>query len=361
MAESFRRLESYSDWKDSASERCEATMPRIEDVPSAPSDEGGLARAIVRLGGELVGQKLADAGGARAQVTQVAEGLRERKKRQMRQQISDTATGMFLERGFDTVRVAEVAAACGVSEKTVYNYFPTKESLLFDREDDTAAAIARALGPGSDRVSPVESAVRVIAEDVEQMYAAFAEHGTELRMMLRFAELVESTPSLRAAQQDMNERLVQRAAEALAARAGVDPAEPEPQIAASAIVGLWRVQYQAMRRQAAAGVTPAVARERVIADVRRAARLIDTGLWSFVLTHGVAGRKDVRAAMEAANEARRQAKESIKHARTAWREVMTEMHQLAHEERHRAQQLAREERQRVAREARQRAHRGPRG
>ncbi len=55
-----------------------------------------------------------------------AEGLRERKKRLMRQQLSATATAMFVERGFDAVRVAEVAEACGVSEDG-FNYFPTKE------------------------------------------------------------------------------------------------------------------------------------------------------------------------------------------------------------------------------------------
>ncbi len=55
-----------------------------------------------------------------------AEGLRERKKRLMRQQLSDTATQMFLARGFDAVRVTQIAEACGVSEKTVFNYFPTK-------------------------------------------------------------------------------------------------------------------------------------------------------------------------------------------------------------------------------------------
>ena len=52
------------------------------------------------------------------QLTAPAEGLRERKKRLMRQQLSDTATAMFLERGFDAVRVTEVAAACGVSLAT---------------------------------------------------------------------------------------------------------------------------------------------------------------------------------------------------------------------------------------------------
>ena len=74
-----------------------------------------------------------------------AEGLRERKKRLMRQQLSDTATEMFLERGFDAVRVAEVAQACGVSEKTVFNYFPTKESLLLDRGEATMASLRAAL------------------------------------------------------------------------------------------------------------------------------------------------------------------------------------------------------------------------
>ena len=64
-----------------------------------------------------------------------AEGLRERKKRLMRQHLSDTATRMFLERGFDAVRVSEIAEACGVSEKTVFNYFPAKESLILDRLD----------------------------------------------------------------------------------------------------------------------------------------------------------------------------------------------------------------------------------
>ena len=38
-----------------------------------------------------------------------------------------------MERGFDAVRVAEIAEACGVSEKTAFNYFPIKESLILDR------------------------------------------------------------------------------------------------------------------------------------------------------------------------------------------------------------------------------------
>ena len=78
----------------------------------------------------------------------------------MRQQLSDTATQMFLERGFDAVRVAEIAEACGVSEKTVFNYFPTKESLILDRLEATMASLRTGLAePG---VAPVQAALRIL-------------------------------------------------------------------------------------------------------------------------------------------------------------------------------------------------------
>jgi AcrR family transcriptional regulator len=83
------------------------------------------------------------------------EGLRERKKRLMRQQLSDTATAMFLDRGFDGVRVAEVAAACGVSEKTVFNYFPVKEALVMDRLEGTLAALSAGLSDPA--LTPVQT------------------------------------------------------------------------------------------------------------------------------------------------------------------------------------------------------------
>ena len=58
-------------------------------------------------------------------------GLRERKKLRTRQLITETAARLFVERGFDAVSVASVARAAEVSEATVFNYFPTKEDLVF--------------------------------------------------------------------------------------------------------------------------------------------------------------------------------------------------------------------------------------
>src|SRR4051812_426482 len=64
------------------------------------------------------------------------EGLRERKKRETRQRIAGIAMGLFLQRGFDNVTVAEVARAAAGSVNTVFNYFPTKEDLFLDRSEE---------------------------------------------------------------------------------------------------------------------------------------------------------------------------------------------------------------------------------
>lgn len=219
---------------------------------------------------------------APATTAPATEGLRERKKRLMRQRLSNTATEMFMERGFDAVRVAEVAQACGVSEKTVFNYFPTKESLVLDLLDTTMAELRTGL---ADRaVSPVQAVLRILDMQLAGMTSWLATRddpvaaATNIR---RFGDLVRSTPSLRAHQSDMMDRSTVVAAGVLAERAGMRPEDPEPQIAATALLGLWQVQFQALGRYLDGTRTPAQFHEAVTADVRRAARLVDTGLSAF--------------------------------------------------------------------------------
>ena len=124
------------------------------------------------------------------------EGLREHKKRMTRQQISDTATWMFAQRGYDHVRIADVAETVGVSEKTVYNYFPTKESLVFDREEEITADIIGALRDRGPTTSPVQALVTYM-HDEGLRYGDVPPEA--IWMLSAFDDLVTSTPELVAA------------------------------------------------------------------------------------------------------------------------------------------------------------------
>jgi AcrR family transcriptional regulator len=211
-----------------------------------------------------------------------AEGLRERKKRLMRQRLSDVATQMFMERGFDAVRVTEIAEACGVSEKTVFNYFPTKESLILDRLESTMTALKEGLSDPA--VSPVEAALAILDAELGAMTSWLAGQQDPARAgaaIRRFGILIGQTPALRAHQSDMMDQFTGVAAGVLASRSGLTAGDPEPQIAAAALLGLWRIQYQALPRYLDGTRTPGQVHQAVTADVRRAARLVAAGLSSF--------------------------------------------------------------------------------
>jgi AcrR family transcriptional regulator len=214
-----------------------------------------------------------------------AEGLRERKKAMVRQRLSDTATQMFLARGFDAVRVTEIATACQVSEKTVYNYFPTKESLVLDRWDSTAKALRASLADTD--MHPVDAVRRVLADELTALTSWLDTQGdtaAAIRSVRRFGELIATTPALRAYHNDTMNDLVMTTSGLLASRAGLAADDPEPLIAATALLGLWGVHFAALRKHLDGAGTPAAVYGAVTADVDAAAQLILTGLGGFAWT-----------------------------------------------------------------------------
>jgi AcrR family transcriptional regulator len=293
-------------------------MPSGDGATPAPGFDREAVTEILRPGLERLGL----AG------PNTAEGLRQRKKRLLRQLITDTATHMFLERGFDEVTVREIAEACDVSEKTVFNYFPTKESLLLDREEYDAALIREALRDRGDDASLVDSVLRVIEAEIGYSYGQWAvadDPERPLGMMRRFMAMLSETPSLAAAVQALQERLKQVAAEALAARAGVNPDDPEPQLAAVIVMGLWSYRYRSAERHIGSGRSVKEVRDAVLDDVRRAARVADAGLSSFnLVVQPKTGRDQLREAAEITNEARKQVVAAVKRARDAWKQVLQE-------------------------------------
>ncbi|MGW7259218.1 TetR/AcrR family transcriptional regulator [Streptomyces sp. NPDC054834] len=123
----------------------------------------------------------------------MAEGLRERKKRQTRQYISDVATGLFVERGFDAVTVAEIAEAADVSVNTVYNYFPAKEDLFFDRSSGMVDRLARWVRGRGQGESAAAAVLRELREEVEVVSPRIG----LMSGYAAFMRVIENAPALR--------------------------------------------------------------------------------------------------------------------------------------------------------------------
>ena len=267
------------------------------------------------------------------------EGLRERKRRLTRQLISDAATALFASRGFDEVKVAEVARRVGVSEKTIYNYFPTKESMVLDTTDEMVEGLAAALRERAPEETITEAVVRSLASQTSRFDVdadALAE------MMPAFVAMIEQTPALHAAWLEVNARLADVATDELARQAGVDPRDPEPLIAGRALVGLVDVGMRSRVRHIQDGVRGDELNEKVQQDVRRAARLLDTGLWAFNLPASRRARNQAAEAARAADEARRQVVTALREARAAWDEARSAAREAGEEIRRAGQAVHRE-------------------
>ena len=121
--------------------------------------------------------------------------LRERKKREARQRISDAATALFIARGFDDVTLDEVAVAACVSKMTVFNYFARKEDLMLDRDDDARLVLFRdALRDRPPSEPPVDALRRV----VDALRGKRHPLGRMDRKTVRWWRVVAASPSLQA-------------------------------------------------------------------------------------------------------------------------------------------------------------------
>ncbi|WP_392752945.1 TetR family transcriptional regulator [Streptomyces sp. LN590] len=120
--------------------------------------------------------------------------LRERKKQLTYQAVSDAAIAMFLERGFDKVSVAEVAAAADISKPTLFRYFPAKEDLALHRFADHEDEAARVVAARGQDESPLDALRRHFLEGLERRdpVTGLCDHP----QVLAFHRMLYGTPSL---------------------------------------------------------------------------------------------------------------------------------------------------------------------
>jgi len=173
---------------------------------------------------------------------------------------------LFATRGFDHVTVAEVADEAGVSEKTVFNYFPTKEDLFYDEVPERARKIADAVRSRPAGETVVATLRRLQVRDCGRLCSpGFA----------TFARIIEDSPTLQAKELEIMSVFAQAVAAALTEE-GVDPRDAR--IAAGLLISVHRQFFRAAREQALAGKHGPTAVRRLRSDLERAYALLEHGL-----------------------------------------------------------------------------------
>jgi AcrR family transcriptional regulator len=208
------------------------------------------------------------------------QGLRERKKQQTRELIAETARRLFGERGFERVSIAEIARAADVSQKTVFNYFPTKEDLVYWRlesfEEELLAAIR-------DR-TPGESVLAAFARFVRRPRGMLGKHDAEARERLAaLTRMITESPALLAREQQVLAGYTASLAALIADETGAADGDIEPWVAANAMMGVHRALIDYSRRRIVTGARhPRLARD-VLAQADRALALLERGLGGYAL------------------------------------------------------------------------------
>jgi AcrR family transcriptional regulator len=213
----------------------------------------------------------------------MATGLRERKKEQTRQLIAETARRLFTERGFERVTVAEIARAADVSEQTVFNYFRTKEDLVYWRlesfEDELLTTIReRAEG---------ESVLAAFRRFVLKQRGLLGKTDPESRELLTaLTRMITESPALLAREQQIFAGYTASLAALIADERGAGAGDVEPWVAANALIGVHRALVHYARQRVVAGARhPRLARD-VRAQADQAFTLLEQGLDGYATRAG---------------------------------------------------------------------------
>jgi AcrR family transcriptional regulator len=162
---------------------------------------------------------------------------RSRKRLATREGISNAATRLFLARGFDQVTVDEIATAADVGRMTVFNHFPRKEDMFFDRDEAGREMLTEALRQRDPRVAPIETlrllAHRLVAEQSPYVRFSAGSQG--------FIETIEGSETLKARARAIRDEIAQVVTVALSECVGREPTDPAAHLAAGLLLATWTV------------------------------------------------------------------------------------------------------------------------
>ncbi len=159
-------------------------------------------------------------------------GIRAQRKRATREELLQTASELFAQRGYDNVTVAEIAAGAGVSVKTLFQHFRSKEDLLLAELDQTHERLLNALREREPGESPVDALVAWMASEIEN---------SPIDGMERWEPTVGNSPALAALRRRLYEQWEIAIARALADEANEARPTPRTRLLAAELVAIVRV------------------------------------------------------------------------------------------------------------------------
>jgi AcrR family transcriptional regulator len=150
---------------------------------------------------------------------------------------SVAATRLFFERGFDHVTVDEIATAADVGRMTVFNHFPHKEDMFFDRDEEVRKVLREALLQRDPSVAPIET-LRQLAHRLVADKSPFVEFSARSQ---GFIETIEGSETLKARARAIRDEIAQVVAVALSESIGREPTDPVAHLAAGLLLATWTV------------------------------------------------------------------------------------------------------------------------
>ena len=211
-------------------------------------------------------------------------GLRERKKQLTREAIASAAFDLFVEHGFEGVTVAAVARRATVSEATVFNYFPTKEDLVFGRLEEFEAGLVQAVRARA----PGQPVLTAFGEFLTGSQGLLGSAEPEARAKLAaVSRIIADSPALQARERQVYDRYTRTLAAVVAEQRGVGADDVESWVVANAVIGVHRGLVEFVRRSVLAGRSGPSLTRATRAQAKRALAVLATGLAEY----GPAGRR----------------------------------------------------------------------
>ncbi|MER0448307.1 TetR/AcrR family transcriptional regulator [Streptomyces sp. Edi4] len=209
----------------------------------------------------------------------MAEGLRERKKRETRQRISDLATGLFIERGFEAVTIAEIADVADVSVNTVYNYFPAKEDLFFDRSHGVVDRLSRWVRGRDEGESAAAAVLRELRAEVESVSPRVG----LMEGYSRFMAVIHDSPALKARLWAVGQEVLENLDTTLRQEVQARPDEPLPSLVAGQISWVHQTAMAAIGREMMAGRDPREVSREVLVLIDEMEGLLGDGVLNYAV------------------------------------------------------------------------------